>query len=102
MRSVAESSPDTTARRRFTVRFLVESSFAQAPTSELFALIPAEASRGAELDAQGVRERLYIAADQSRSWQVFRAESAVALQSVLQSFPLHPYLSHTVTALAGE
>ncbi len=67
------------------MRFLVESSFAHAPTSELFALIPAKAARGAELGAQGVRERLYIAADQSRSWQVFHVESADALQSLLQT-----------------
>jgi muconolactone delta-isomerase len=83
------------------MRFLVESTFSQAPTPEILALIPGETARGKELDAQGIRDRLYVAADQSRSWQIFDVESPEILQAVLASFPLHPYLTHMVTALAG-
>lgn len=82
------------------MRFLVETTFSQAPTPEALALIPAETARGKELDAQGVRDRLYMAADQSRAWQVFDVASAEALEAVLASFPLHAYLSHTITPLA--
>ncbi|MFN8499835.1 MAG: muconolactone Delta-isomerase family protein [Anaerolineae bacterium] len=82
------------------MRFLVESMFNQAPTPEILALIPAESARGMELDRQGVREKLYIAADQSRSWQVFAVPSQMALDEVLASFPLHPYVHETITPLA--
>jgi muconolactone delta-isomerase len=82
------------------MRFLVESTFAQAPTPQLLALIPAETARGLELDAQGVREALYVAADNSRAWQVFQVESRAALDDTLASLPLHPYLAIVVTPLA--
>lgn len=83
------------------MRFLVESAFAQAPTPEILALFPAESARGDELDTQGIREALYVAADNSCAWQVFRCDSRAALDKVLASFPLHPYLAATVTPLAG-
>ena len=82
------------------MRFLVESTFAKAPTDDILALIPAETARGKELDAQGIREALYLAVDQSKSWQVFRSESPQTLQTTLESFPLHPFLTFTITPLA--
>ena len=82
------------------MRFLVESTFNQAPTPEILALVPAETARGIVLDEQGVRELLLLAADMSRGWQVFRAESLAALQEILDTFPLAPYLTTTITALA--
>jgi hypothetical protein len=47
------------------MRFLVESRLAQAPAPEILALIPTELARGQELDVAGVREALYVAADNS-------------------------------------
>lgn len=82
------------------MRFLVESSMNIAPTPEIMALIPAESARGLELDAEGVRECLYLAADMSRAWQVFRADTPEAVEAILQSFPLAPYTASTITALA--
>ncbi len=84
------------------MRFLVESTFAQAPTDDILALIPAETARGKELDAQGIRQALYVAADRSKSWQVFRSESLQTLQATLESFPLYPYLTMSITPLADE
>jgi muconolactone delta-isomerase len=84
------------------MRFLVESRFKGVPTPDALALVPAESARGQELDTQGIREKLYLAADQSRAWQVFRAASPAELQAVLESFPLHPYLAITVTPLAED
>ena len=84
------------------MRFLVESSFNQSPTNEILALIPAETARGLELDQQGIRKALYLAADQSRAWQVLVAESQAAVQAVMESFPLFPYLNVTITPLAEE
>ncbi len=84
------------------MRFMVESSFTQAPTPELFALLPQETARGIELDAEGVRLALYVASDNSRAWQIYEVESRAALDAVLESFPLYAYVSTTVTELAGE
>lgn len=81
------------------MRFIVESSFSQAPTPELLALIPAESARGEELDAQGLRKALYVAADQSRVWQVFQVDSREALDAALESFPLHAHLHNVITEL---
>ena len=82
------------------MRFIVESHFAVAPTPEILALIPSETARGHELDAQGVRLHLFLAADQSCGWQIFETDSREALDRALASFPLHPYLAHKITQLA--
>jgi muconolactone delta-isomerase len=82
------------------MRFLVESALNIPPTPEILALIPAESARGVELDTQGVRECLYLAADMSRAWQVSKADSPEAVEEILQSFPLVPYTASTITALA--
>jgi len=84
------------------MRFLVESSFKQTPTQEILALIPAEIARGHELDAQGIRVKLYVAADQARAWQVYQSDSQTAVQAALASLPLHPYLNITITPLADD
>ena len=81
--------------------FMVESRFAAAPTPEILALLPAEQARGRELDAQGVRRHLFVAADNSASWQVFEVQSREDLDPVLASYPFHSYMSENVTEL-GE
>ena len=81
--------------------FLVESQFTAVPTADILALIPAETARGAALDAEGVRLYLFVAADQSRAWQVYRADSLAELQQILATFPLHQYVTTTITPLAG-
>ena len=80
--------------------FLVESQFKTLPTADILALIPAESARGAELDAEGVRLHLFVAADQSKAWQIYRAESLAELQQILATFPLHQYVKTTITPLA--
>jgi muconolactone delta-isomerase len=82
------------------MRYLVNTTFNTLPTPEMLALIPAEMARGQELDAQGVREALYLAADMSGAWQVLRAAKASDLDTLLASFPLHPYVRATITPLA--
>jgi len=83
------------------MQFLVESRFATAPIPEVLALVPAEQTRGGELDTQGVRRHLFLAADLSATWQVFTTPSREDLNSVLASFPLHRYLTEQVVEL-GE
>jgi muconolactone delta-isomerase len=82
------------------MRFLVEMALSAPPTPEIMALLPAETARGRELDAQGIREHLFIAADNSRAWQVFRSDSHAALEGIIQSFPLAPHCTVIVTPLA--
>lgn len=82
------------------MRFLVEMSLNVPLTAEIMALIPAEMARGQELDAQGAREHLFVAADNTRAWQVFRADSRETLDTIVASFPLAPYSAIVVTPLA--
>ncbi|MBS1965246.1 MAG: hypothetical protein JST60_05425 [Chloroflexi bacterium SZAS-1] len=82
------------------MRFLTEVTFTQAPTPEMLALIPAETAHGLKLDAAGMREHLFVAADNSRAWQVLRADSLAEAEAIAKSFPLAPYLAITITPLA--
>jgi muconolactone delta-isomerase len=82
------------------MKFMVESTIKQAHTEETLALIPAEQARGQELDAQGVRHALYLAADFTKGWQVLEADSEAALDAIMQSFPLYAFADHRVTPLA--
>lgn len=84
------------------MRFLVEMALNVPPTPAIMALIPVETARGLELDAQGAREHLFLAADNSRGWQVFRADSRDEAESLVQSFPFAPYSTITITALAEQ
>jgi muconolactone delta-isomerase len=88
------------SKGKFTMKFLVESWFAQAPPPEVLALIPAEVAHGRQFDMQGARLALYIAQDQSRAWQLYQADSVDAVQRIVASFPLHPYLATKITPLA--
>ena len=57
------------------MRYLVTSRLNQAPTRSIMALIPAEIARGKELDAQGIRLKLYVAADQTAAWQIYQGNT---------------------------
>jgi muconolactone delta-isomerase len=80
--------------------FMVESRFAAAPAPDILALLPAEQARGRELDAQGVRRHLFVAADKSASWQVFQVQSREDLDPIMASYPFHPYMSDKMTELS--
>ena len=80
--------------------FMVEGQLAVAPTPEILALIPQESARGRELEAQGLRLHVFVAADQSGAWQVFEVDSREQLDELLASFPLQPYVTEKVTQLA--
>jgi muconolactone delta-isomerase len=83
------------------VKYLVTSKFNQVPTDAILALIPAETARGKELDVQGIRLKLYIAADQSQAWQIYQGDTQADIQKALESFPLYPFLTITITPLAA-
>ena len=75
------------------MRYLVTSRLNQAPTVSIMALIPAEIARGKELDAQGIRLKLYVAADQSRVWHIYQGDTEADVQQAIEAPPLHPYVA---------
>ena len=84
------------------MKYLVTSKFNQAPTDSIIALIPAEIARGKELDAQGIRLKLYVAADQSGAWQIYQGDTEADIQKAIESLPLHPFVATTITPLAED
>jgi len=87
---------------RITMRFLVASKLNQPPTDTIIGLIPAEIARGKVLDAQGIRLKLYVAADQSGAWQVYQGHSEADVRKAIESLPLHPFVTSTITPLADD
>ncbi len=51
---------------------------------------------------RGTREQLYLAADQSKGWQIFRGETIEDVQALMATFPLYPFMSVTITPLAED
>ena len=84
------------------MKYLVTSKLNQAPTDSILALIPAEIARGKELDAQGIRLKLYVAADQSSAWQVYQGATEADIRKAIESLPLHPFVATTITPLAED
>jgi muconolactone delta-isomerase len=84
------------------MKYLVTSRFNQAPSESMIALIPAEIARGKELDAQGIRLKLYVAADQSGAWQIYQGDTQADVQKAIESLPLYPFVATTITPLAED
>ncbi len=82
--------------------FMVEGTPKQALTDELMALLPAETARGQDLDAQGVRQARHLAADWSKVWQIFAADSLDEVQHALESLPLYHVTAYSITPLADD
>ena len=81
------------------MKYLVEVALKQAPTPEILALIPAETAHGERLDAEGVREALFLSAERTKAWQVFRAANRHEVEAIVLGFPLTPYCAVTITQL---
>ncbi len=81
------------------MKYMVEGTFKEAPTPELMGLIPAEIARGNALQSDGLRVANYVAADLSKSWQVFDTASEAELREALATLPLSPYADYRVTPL---
>jgi muconolactone delta-isomerase len=84
------------------MRYLVTSKLNQPSTDSIIALIPAEIARGKELDAQGIRLKLYVAADQSGAWQIYQGDTEADVRKAIESLPLHPFVTTTITPLAED
>ena len=84
------------------MHFMVEGTPKQSLTDDLLAQLPAESARGQELEAQGLRHVLYVAADFSKAWQIFHADSLDEVQRALESLPLYAVTAYTITPLADD
>ena len=84
------------------MHFMLKFALNQPPTEEIMALVPAEQSRGKEMAEQGIREALYVAADQSAVWAVWNCDSRDAVDEVAKTLPLYEFLNYDVTLLGDE
>jgi muconolactone delta-isomerase len=77
-------------------------TFDPADQAEIERRVPEEQMRVRELQQQGMLKALYIpegAGAPANLWVVFEVGSQAAVQQVLESLPLHPYMRAEVTPL---
>ena len=83
------------------MRFMLTATWKQPLDETMMALLPAEEARADELVEQGILEALYLPADQSGAWTVWRCESLDEVQKVAQTLPLYKYLNVEIAPLAA-
>ena len=81
------------------MRFMLKATWKQPVDETVTALLPAEEARADELTAQGMMEALYLPADQSGAWSVWRCESHSQVQEIAQTLPLYNFLNFEITPL---
>lgn len=78
------------------MRMMVSITFNPADRAQIMPLAPQERARIAELREVGRLETLYLAADGSRGWLVFRGDDEAAVQRDMESLP-HRHFVRGVT-----
>lgn len=81
------------------MRFMLTATWKQPFDETAMALMPAEEARADELAEQGIMEALYLPADQSGAWTVWRCESHNQVQEIAQTLPLGEFLNFEITPL---
>lgn len=81
------------------MRFMLTATWKQPLDETMIDLLPAEEARAGELAEQGILEALYLPADQSGAWTVWRCESLDEVQAVAQTLPLYKYLDFEISPL---
>ena len=81
------------------MRFMLKTTWKQPLDEKMMALLPAEEARADELAEQGIMEALYLPADQSGAWTVWRCESHNQVQKIAQTLPLYKFLNFEITPL---
>ncbi|MEZ4737365.1 MAG: muconolactone Delta-isomerase family protein [Caldilineaceae bacterium] len=81
------------------MRFMLTATWKQPLDETMLALLPAEEARADELTKQGILEALYLPADQSGAWTVWRCASLDEVQEVAQTLPLYQYLNFEIAPL---
>ena len=78
-------------------RFMVEASLRVTPDVE--ALYPAQAAKVNEHMARGVRGESWVAADRSKVWFLYMAESLEDVEALLGELPLRAAMTVEITPL---
>lgn len=84
------------------MQFMATISFDTARRAEVEQALPAEQARVRELQQQGVLETLYVpdgSGAPAGLWVVFNGESRDAVEHIIQSLPLYPYMQLELTPL---
>jgi len=81
------------------MQFMVEGTLKHAHAVETRSLIPAEVARGNEVQAQGLRKMIYVAADFPAAWQVYQVARSTSWMLSWRPFPaiLHQLPDHSVS-----
>jgi muconolactone delta-isomerase len=77
------------------MQFMASIALDSTRRAEIERVLPAEQARVGELQQQRVLNALYIpdgAGPPDNLWAVFNGESQAAIQQVLESLPLYPYM----------
>ena len=77
------------------MQFMASILLNTAHRSEVERTLPAEQARVRELQQQGVLDALYVPDGSGAPdglWAIFNAESRDAVQRVIESLPLYPYM----------
>lgn len=81
------------------MRFMLKATWNQPFDETMQALLPAEEARADELAEQGIMEALYLPADQSGAWSVWRCESHDQVREIARTLPLYKFLNFEITPL---
>lgn len=81
------------------MRFMLKATWKQPLDETMMTLLPAEEARADELADQGILEALYLPADQSGAWTVWRCKSQDEVQEIAQTLPLYKFLNFEITPL---
>lgn len=81
------------------MRFMLKATWKQPLDETATALLPAEEARADVLAEQGILEALYLPADQSGAWSVWRCESLSQVREIARTLPLYPFLDFEITPL---
>ncbi len=84
------------------MQFMASILLDTARRSEVERTLPAEQARVRELQQQGVLDALYVPDGSGAPdglWAIFNGESREAVQRVIESLPLYPYMQLELTPL---
>jgi muconolactone delta-isomerase len=84
------------------MQFMATILFDTARRADVEQALPAEQARVRELQQQGVLDALYVpdgSGAPAGVWVVFNGESRDAVEHIIQSLPLYPYMQFELTPL---
>ena len=81
------------------MHFMLTATWKQPFNETIMALLPAEEARAEELAEQGIMEALYLPADQSGAWTVWRCESHSQARKIARTLPLYKFMNFAITPL---